>query len=130
MAIFDGFSDQDVQRITSAGRFVRLPAHWSVMWERTPSDKAYIILSGEVSIRRNGQEIGTLGTGDVMGEAGIVNHRLRSASVVTTTPVELLHFTAEEVRRLAVEVPAFGDALGRAAAAHLGGGTTGSASGG
>jgi CRP-like cAMP-binding protein len=120
MAVFDGFTDGEVRRITDAGRRVTLPADWSVMSERTPSDKAYVILSGSLSVRRGKEEIGTLGPGDVMGEAGIVNHRLRSASVVTTTPVELIHFTADEVRALCEAVPKFRDALDRSTHEHLG----------
>jgi CRP-like cAMP-binding protein len=113
MPIFDGFSDADVQVIKSAGTFVTIPANWSLIWEKTPSDKAYVILSGEVSVRRNGAEIARLGAGDVVGESSIVNHSLRTASIVSLTKLEVLHFTRDEVDRLCAEVPAFKDALDR-----------------
>ena len=86
----------------------------------TGADKAYVLLSGAASVRKGREEIATLGPGDIFGEAAIVNHKLRNASIVTTTPVELLHFTAEEVRRLCVEMPAFKAALDRAAEERLG----------
>jgi len=113
MAIFDGFSDRDVQRITSAGTFVRLPADWSPIAERTPADKAYILLSGSASVRKGREEIATLGPGDIFGEAAILNHQLRNASIVTTSRVEALHFTDEALRRLCAEVPVFREALAR-----------------
>jgi CRP-like cAMP-binding protein len=113
MPIFDGFTDADVQVIKSAGTFVTIPANWSLIWEKTPSDKAYIILSGEVSVRRNGREVARLGAGDVVGESSIVNHSLRNASIVSLTELEVLHFTREEVVRLCAAVPAFKDALDR-----------------
>ena len=72
MAIFDGFSDDGVQRIKNAGTFVTLPANWSPIWEKTPSDKAYILLSGEVSVRKDGEEIARLGPGEIIGEVIIV----------------------------------------------------------
>ena len=59
MPIFDGFTDDEVDRIKNAGTFVTLPADWSPIWEKTPADKAYILLSGEVSVRRGGEEIAT-----------------------------------------------------------------------
>ena len=121
MPIFDGFSDDDVQKVISAGTFVTLPADWSPIWEKTPSDKAYILLSGEVSVRKDGKEIARLGPGEIIGEAGIVNHSLRNASVVSLTKLELIHFTREEVERLCSEVPAFKAALDRAAEERLGG---------
>lgn len=120
MPIFDGFSDDDVQVIKNAGTFVTVPADWSLIWEKTPSDKAYIILSGEVSVRRNGEEIARLGAGEIVGEASIVNHSLRNASIVSLTKLEVLHFTRDEVNRLCAEVPAFKDALDRSAQDRLG----------
>lgn len=120
MPIFEGFTDDEVQRIKNAGTFVTLPADWSPIWEKTPSDKAYILLSGEVSVRKDGEEIARLGPGEMFGEVGIVNHKLRNASIVTTDKVEVLHFTDAEVRELCEDVPAFKEALDRAAQERLG----------
>ncbi len=115
MPIFDGFTDDEVEAIKNAGTYVTIPADWSPIWEKTPADKAYILLSGEVSVRKDGKEIARLGPGEIMGEAGIVNHALRSASIVSLTKLELLHFTHDAVKRLCDEVPAFKAALDRAA---------------
>ena len=112
MPIFDGFTDDEVDRIKNAGTFVTLPADWSPIWEKTPADKAYILLSGEVSVRRGRDEIARLGPGDIMGEAAIVNHSLRTASIVSLTKLEVLHFTSDAVRKLSEEVPAFRDGAG------------------
>ena len=118
--IFDGLSAKDTRRVHAAGTSVRLPRDWSTINERTPADKAYILLEGEASVRRGGQEVARLGPGDVFGEAGLVNHKLRNASIVTTTPVRALHFTAEQLERLCADVPAFRSALDRAAQERLG----------
>ena len=115
MPICDGFTDDEVEAIKDAGSYVTIPADWSPIWEKTPADKAYILLSGEVSVRKDGKEIARLGPGEIMGEAGIVNHALRSASIVSLTKLELLHFTHDAVKRLCDEVPAFKAALDRAA---------------
>ena len=120
MPIFDGFTDDEVQRIKNAGTFVTLPEGWSPIWEKTPADKAYIILSGEVSVRRDGEEIARLGKGDIFGESAIVNHKLRSASIVTLSRVEVLHFTREQVEQLVKDSPAFKEALDRTAQERLG----------
>ena len=120
MPIFEGFTDDEVQRIKNAGTFVTLPADWSPIWEKTPSDKAYILLSGEVSVRKDGEEIARLGPGEIIGEVGIVDHKLRSASIVTMDKAEVLHFTSDELRRLCDEVPAFKDALNKTVEERLG----------
>lgn len=117
---FESFTPPEVARISAAGRRVRLPEGWSPIWERTPADKAYVILSGEVSVRRRGEEIARLGAGDVMGEGGIVRHSLRSATLVALTPLDLVHFTAEAVEQLSAEMPGFRRALDAVAESRLG----------
>lgn len=110
-SFFETFTKQEVARISAAGTRVTLPQGWSPIWERTPADKAYILLAGTVSVRHHGEEIARLGPGDIMGESAIVNHSLRTASIVALTPLELIHLTSEAVLRLSDEMPAFHDAL-------------------
>lgn len=107
----EGLTDEDLATVVRAGRHVHLPADWSLIWEKTPADKAYLIVDGEVSVRKGGEEVARLGPGDVIGEMAIVNHRLRSASVVSLTPLEVIHYTRESLEQLLEAVPAFGDAL-------------------
>jgi CRP-like cAMP-binding protein len=65
-------------------------------------------------------EIARLGPGDVIGEMAIVQHRLRSASVVSVTPLEVIHFTSEAITELVDEVPAFAEAIRATAEERLG----------
>ena len=113
---FEHFTPKEVAKISGAGRRVKLPQGWSPIWEDTPADKAYIILDGTVSIRHDGAEIAQLGPGDIVGEAAIVNHSLRTATIVALTPLELIHFTKEQLDRLDVDMPSFHEALERTAA--------------
>ena len=110
-SFYDRFSPEEIARISASGTRVHVPEGWSPIWERTPADKAYVILEGEVSVRQHGDEIARLGAGDIVGEAAIVNHSLRTASIVALTPLEMIHFTDEAVRRLCVEMPSFQSAL-------------------
>jgi CRP/FNR family cyclic AMP-dependent transcriptional regulator len=107
----EDLSDKDLKTVIQKGRHVHLPANWSLIWEKTPGDKAYLIVEGEVAVRKGKEEVARLGPGDVIGEMAIVGHKLRSASVVSVTPVEVIHFTKEGLQELLDEVPAFGAAL-------------------
>ena len=111
MSFFSAFTPQEIARISSAGTRVTLPEGWAPISERTGADKAYIILSGTVSVRQHGEEFAQVGHGDIVGEAAILNHSLRTASIVALTPLELIHFTADQLNRLAVEMPKFGEQL-------------------
>jgi CRP-like cAMP-binding protein len=81
------------------------------MGEGTASDKAYLLISGEVSVRKDGKEVAQLGPGDIFGEMGIIKHRLRTATVVSLSRLEALHFTKEQVEDLEKSIPAFREAL-------------------
>lgn len=118
---FSSLSDEDVARIAKVGTYVTVPADWALMGEGTSADKAYLLISGEVAVRKEGKEIARLGPGDVFGEIGIVAHRLRTATVVSATRLECLHFTRDQVEQLEGEIPAFKEALEAAAKERSGG---------
>ena len=117
---FDSFTPREVARISSHGRRVKLPEGWSPIWEQTPADKAYILLTGTVSVRRGSDEIAQLGPGDVVGEVAIVGESLRTATVVALTPLEAIHFTDDAVRELMEEMPSFHEQLSAVARSRLG----------
>ncbi|KRF18769.1 cyclic nucleotide-binding protein [Nocardioides sp. Soil797] len=117
--IADSLTARELQQVHEQGTRLTVPQGWSLIWERTPADKAYLIVAGEVTIRRNNAEIARLGPGDVVGEIAIVNHKLRTATVVAATPLEVVHFTSEAVQELCERIPAFREALGRTAKGRL-----------
>ena len=118
LPLFAGASRGDLKAIAKAGSLLTVPQGWSLIWEKTPADKAYVVLSGEVDIRRADAHVVRLGAGDVIGETAILERRLRTATVVAATPLEVLHFTADAVQRLYAEVPAFRAALDAATLRH------------
>lgn len=113
---FANLSDDEVTQIEKAGTFVTVPADWAMMGEGTSADKAYLLVDGEVEVRQHGRTIAALGPGDVFGEMGIVGQRLRTATVVSRTRLECLHFTRSQVEELSRRIPAFREALEAAAA--------------
>ena len=122
-SFFSLFSPSEIARISAVGTRVTLPEGWAPIAANTGADKAYIILSGEVSVRHDGHEIARVGEGGIIGEAAIIGKTLRTASIVALTPLELIHFTAEALRRLDVEMPSFHEALEKVAADRLSGTT-------
>jgi len=108
---FKDFSDADISAIVEAATYHTVPDGWAIIAESTPADKAYLILSGTVSIRRGGEEIAQAGAGDIVGEMALVDHKLRSATVIALTPLEVLNFTSENVEELQAKIPTFRDAI-------------------
>lgn len=113
-------SEKDATTLVKAGQSVRVPEGWSIIFETTPSDKAYILLDGTVDVRRGGEKIAEVGPGGVIGEIGLLDRQLRSASVVAATRIEALHFTAEAIAELVDSVPAFSELFTHAAEGRRG----------
>jgi CRP-like cAMP-binding protein len=113
---FSMFAPEEIARISASGTRVTLPQGWAPISESTGADKAYVILDGTVSVRSRGKEVAQLGPGDIVGEQALLHHSLRTATIVALTPLELIHFTKEQLDRLDVEMPAFHEALEKTAA--------------
>jgi CRP/FNR family transcriptional regulator, cyclic AMP receptor protein len=116
---FSMFTPEEIALISASGTRVTLPEGWAPISESTGADKAYVILDGKVSVRAHGDEVAQLGPGDIVGEQAILNHSLRTATIVALTPLELIHFTKDHLDRLNVEMPAFHEALEKTAAERL-----------
>ena len=108
---FKDFSDAEIAAVVDAATYHTVPEGWAIIAKSTPGDKAYLILSGTVSVRRGGEEIAQAGAGDIVGEMALVDHKLRSATVVALTPLEVLNFTSSIVDELQAKIPHFREAL-------------------
>ena len=113
---FSRLSEDDLTLVATHSRHLTVPEHWALMTENTPADKAYLVINGEASVRQGGQEIATVGPGELIGEMALVNRKLRSATVVAMSPLEVLHFTTEDVSTLSGQIPGFEDVLTASAA--------------
>jgi CRP/FNR family cyclic AMP-dependent transcriptional regulator len=105
------FDSDLVNKLATVGAAVGIPEGWSIIMESTPADSAYIVLEGSVEIRKAGQVLAELGPGDVFGEIALVNHRLRSASVVAASQVRALRLSDEAIAELIEHDSGFADTL-------------------
>jgi CRP/FNR family cyclic AMP-dependent transcriptional regulator len=96
-----------LRHLVGVGRVVHVPPRWTMLAEQTASDKAYVLLKGEVDVRRRGQQLGYCRPGEILGELGILHRRLRSATVVSATDVMALHLASDDFERLHAEDPYF-----------------------
>lgn len=108
---FDGMRWRDVRRIVRAGRIGRVRAHRMITVQDGPSDGTYILLTGSATVTLDGEVIGTLVPGDLVGEIALVEGSPRTASVEADVDLEVLHFPTSVASRLYAGVPPFRQAL-------------------
>ncbi len=89
-----------VDALAGTGRVVHLPAQWALVTESQPADSCYVLLSGDTEVRQHGEVIAQLHPGALVGEAALVEHRTRNATVITTSEVRALRLGFEELTTL------------------------------
>lgn len=105
-ATFDRLSNDELKRLVAVARRTSTSAPLPLIHELTPSDACYILLRGEVGVYVGTQLVAVLGPGEVVGEAALQRGKLRSATVTTTGPAEILRIERDDLVRLFNEMPA------------------------
>ena len=103
---FKDCSTADLTDLASHAAHTSVPANWPLIHEETPSDACYVILSGEADVFVKGQHVNTVSSGAVVGEVGLADRKLRSATVTSTTPLDLLRIDAAEFAPILARRPA------------------------
>ena len=121
---FDNFSDDDVEHLVRAARHTSTSAPWPLIHEQTPSDACYILLSGEAAVYLGRDRIAVLEPGEVIGESVLRRGKLRTATVTTTGPAEVLHIGRDDLASLLDEIPALRETMDATVARHALGAAT------
>lgn len=118
LSAFDKFSDKDLERLVSSAHHSSHEKPWPLIREQTPSEDCYILLSGEVGVYVGEDRVAVLGPGEVIGESALRQGKLRSATVTTIGPAEVLRIERDDLTRLLDEIPALRAAMDDVAAKH------------
>ncbi len=115
-SILQPLSDSDLQRLQQAGRVRSAPAGHLLMSELDASTAVYFLLAGEVRVFITGDDgkeatVNTLTAGSWFGELALLGDGLRSASIMTTTPVRFLTVPGPVLRSVLIAYPLAADRL-------------------
>jgi CRP/FNR family transcriptional regulator, cyclic AMP receptor protein len=75
------------------------------------ADQLLAIEDGSVEVQRKDDVVARLGPGDVIGEAGVVRHELRNATVVATSPVKAITIAHSDIKQVRREHPDFDERI-------------------
>ncbi len=98
--LFADMSEADRRRIATFATEDSAQMGTTLIREGDFSNDMLAIESGTADVLRDGQLIDSLGPGDVVGEIGVLERELRTASVVASSPVRLIRLTNWDVKRL------------------------------
>jgi CRP-like cAMP-binding protein len=109
--LFAGLSRRHLRQVAGTGRIARFDNGTAIVRAGDPGDTFYVILDGDVSIRRRGVSAIPLGTGSYFGEMALLDGGSRSASVIADGQVTCLTIKRPRFLKLLRSEPAISVAL-------------------
>ncbi|MEN9504205.1 MAG: hypothetical protein RI958_131 [Actinomycetota bacterium] len=109
--LFSSCSQKDLEKIAKAGDEVTMPAGSLIVDQGQTGREAFVVLSGNVAVRRNGKKVATLGPGSIVGELSLLDHGPRTATVVCETECTFLLLDQRRFLGVVDDVPALAHKL-------------------
>ena len=117
--LFTELNRRHLSKIASVGRVRRFHDGTAIIRAGEPGDALFVVLEGEVSVRRRGLAQLTLGIGSFFGEMALLDSGARTATVVAKGPVVCLAIGQSRFMKLLHSEPAIAVALLQEIAARL-----------
>lgn len=89
--IFASMSKKELDVVLRQADHLRYEPRHTVVREGEPGEEFWMVVDGELAVQRGGQEVARLGPGDYFGELAVIDSTTRDATIVSTSPVELLN---------------------------------------
>lgn len=90
VSLFQGCTTKDLEKIAKSSDEITMPAGSLLVDQGQTGREAFIVLEGQVTVRRNGKRVGDFGPGTVVGELSLLDHGPRTATVNCATDCTLL----------------------------------------
>lgn len=99
---FSEFPDAEMWEIINAGDWISIKPNAPIIREGEEDPSFYVLVEGDVAVRKSAQEIVKLGPGDCFGEMGIVAGRRRTATIDAITGVTVLKVRSSVIERASI----------------------------
>lgn len=100
-ALFKGLKEDHLERLEAIALSTSVKEGIPIVRKGDPADGFYLILDGFAEVTDQGQALARFGPGKVFGEMAMVYHQpSRTADVIAVSPVSLLFFPFDELKRL------------------------------
>ena len=104
--LFSACSNKELDKVAKAADEIRMTAGTLIVDQGQTGREAFVIVDGEVSVKRNNRKIATLGRGAIVGELSLLDHGPRTATAVCETDCTLLVIDQRRFLGVLDDVPA------------------------
>jgi CRP/FNR family transcriptional regulator, cyclic AMP receptor protein len=103
--LFAGLSKDDQKVVAQYADEVEVPAGRTLAEEGRIAYEFFAIREGTAEVKIGGELVNTLGPGDFFGEIGLLAAERRTATVVATSPMDLVVLTGSQLRAINSRMP-------------------------
>lgn len=104
-AILVGLPEAEFERLERSGSERAIAAGAGLIYHATEGREVLLVLSGVLSVERNGLELATLSSGDIVGEMALITDSTRNASVTAATDASVVVYQEREFASLMKNCP-------------------------
>jgi serine/threonine protein kinase len=97
---FRDFSHNEIRDLIKAAEWREYSEGQDIVRQGDMDDRFYIIVSGEVAVESNGEQVGRLAAGDCFGESSVVPNARRQATIRSGGPVTVLQVSSTMLETL------------------------------
>jgi CRP/FNR family transcriptional regulator, cyclic AMP receptor protein len=118
--LFASCSKQELQQIARIADELDVPAGKVLIREGERGREFFVLIEGEVEVRRKGRKVKNLGAGSFVGEIALLSKMPRSATVTALTPLDVLVITDRAFLDLLEKTPSLTVKVARTLAERVG----------
>lgn len=105
LPLFELCSKRDLRRIAALADEREVEAGTELIREGEPGTEFYVVVEGEVEVRRRGRRVARLGNGSFVGEIALLSRSPRTATVVAVRPLRVLAISGKDFVQLLDHLP-------------------------
>ena len=103
--LFAEVPEESLAKIAPFTKIDEFPEGKTVIKEGGYSNDFFVIEEGTAKVERDGEEIASLGPGDVFGEQGLLERQARSASIIASSDLKVIKIEHWELSRMRKSMP-------------------------
>ena len=105
VALFSACSKKELEKVARAADEVTMTAGTIIIEQGQTGREAFVIVDGEVTVKRNNRKVATLAPGSIVGEMSLLDDGPRTATVECDTKCTLLVIDQRRFRGVVEEIP-------------------------